>query len=58
MSKITAAVLPGDGIGPEVIECSLPVFDRLGVDIDLKFGDIGWEFWKKKVIQFRKERGI
>ncbi|MCI3985923.1 isocitrate/isopropylmalate dehydrogenase family protein [Bacillus vallismortis] len=48
MAKLTAAVLPGDGIGPEVIECSLPVFDRLGVDIDLKFGDIGWEFWKKE----------
>lgn len=40
------AVLPGDGIGAEVTFAALPVFDVLGIPIELVFGDIGWTFWK------------
>lgn len=46
MKRKSVAVLPGDGIGPEVLDAALPVLDVLGVPIDLKFGDIGWECWK------------
>ncbi len=42
------AVLPGDGIGKDVTEASLPVFDKLKLPIELYFGDLGWEFWKKE----------
>jgi isocitrate dehydrogenase len=40
------AVLPGDGIGPEVVEAALPVLDRLGVPVEPVFGEIGWECWR------------
>ncbi|MBL0386367.1 isocitrate/isopropylmalate dehydrogenase family protein [Tumebacillus sp. ITR2] len=48
MKTLRLAVLPGDGIGIEVTETTLPVFEKLGVPVDVQFGDIGWEFWKKE----------
>ncbi|HAU0828051.1 TPA: isocitrate/isopropylmalate family dehydrogenase [Legionella pneumophila] len=45
---IKIAVLPGDGIGIEVTEATLPVFEVLDVPAILSYGDIGWEFWKKE----------
>jgi len=41
-------VLPGDGIGIEVTEAVLPLFDTLNLPIDLSFGDIGWSCWQKE----------
>lgn len=41
-------VLPGDGIGVEVTDAVLPLFEALGLPIDLKFGDIGWSCWQKE----------
>ncbi|GLX47636.1 hypothetical protein Shyhy01_05860 [Streptomyces hygroscopicus subsp. hygroscopicus] len=46
MRSKTVAVLPGDGIGPEVLDAALPVIDDLGLPITLEHGDIGWEFWR------------
>ncbi|MBO1337175.1 isocitrate/isopropylmalate family dehydrogenase [Streptomyces sp. VRA16 Mangrove soil] len=46
MNRKTVAVLPGDGIGPEVIDAALPVLDALGVPVDVEFGRIGWECWR------------
>ncbi|MDH6130546.1 isocitrate/isopropylmalate family dehydrogenase [Kitasatospora sp. GP82] len=40
------AVLPGDGIGPEVVDAALPVIEKLGLPLDFRFGDIGWECWR------------
>lgn len=40
------AVLPGDGVGKEVIEAAMIVLDKLGFDAEYEYGDIGWEFWK------------
>lgn len=42
------AVLPGDGIGKDVTEASIPVFEKLGISVDLCYGDLGWEYWKKE----------
>lgn len=42
----SVAVLPGDGIGPEVVEAALPVFDVIDVKFDFRFGSIGWECWR------------
>ena len=39
------AVLPGDGIGPEVIRAALPVFDVLDIKTNIRYGGIGWEHW-------------
>ncbi|WP_405590067.1 isocitrate/isopropylmalate family dehydrogenase [Streptomyces sp. NBC_01190] len=46
MRSKTVAVLPGDGIGPEVLDAALPVIEALGLPVGLEFGDIGWEFWR------------
>ena len=42
------AVLPGDGVGKEVIEAAMIVLDKIGLDAEYIYGDIGWEFWKKE----------
>ncbi len=47
-SPLKIAVLPGDGIGPEVTHAALPVFEVLNIPVQLRFGDIGWSFWQKE----------
>ncbi|TNL09703.1 isocitrate/isopropylmalate dehydrogenase family protein [Kosakonia cowanii] len=44
-SKKRICVLPGDGIGAEVMECTLPVLEELQIPLDIEFGRIGWECW-------------
>ncbi|WP_199154431.1 isocitrate/isopropylmalate dehydrogenase family protein [Chromobacterium sp. ASV23] len=41
-------VMPGDGIGIEVMEAALPVLDALGLPCELVFADIGWECWRRE----------
>lgn len=45
---IKIAVLPGDGIGIEVMHAALPVFKALHIPVQLSFGDIGWTCWTKQ----------
>ena len=42
------AVLPGDGVGSEVMEAAKIVLDTINLDADYIYGDIGWEFWCKE----------
>ncbi|SFT75299.1 Isocitrate/isopropylmalate dehydrogenase [Actinopolyspora lacussalsi subsp. righensis] len=42
------AVLPGDGIGPEVTDAALDVLDKLDLPLEVRFGDIGWKFWQEE----------
>lgn len=65
MAKYRIAVLPGDGVGKEVVEIALKVLDKLGLDAEYKHGDIGWEFWCKegnplpdRTIQLLKETDV
>ncbi|WP_211786360.1 isocitrate/isopropylmalate family dehydrogenase [Kitasatospora viridis] len=44
----SVAVLPGDGIGPEVTSAALDVLDKLALPLDLRFGEIGWECWRQE----------
>ncbi|MEV5843772.1 isocitrate/isopropylmalate family dehydrogenase [Streptomyces sp. NPDC051985] len=44
----SVAVLPGDGIGPEVVEAALRTVERLGLPLDFRFGEIGWECWRQE----------
>lgn len=46
MAKHTIALLPGDGVGVEVMEAARIVVDALKLDAEFTEGDIGWEFWK------------
>lgn len=48
MAKYRIAVLPGDGVGNDVMEAAFIVLDKLHLEADFPEGDIGWEFWKKE----------
>ena len=45
MAKYKIALLPGDGIGKDVMDAAQIVLDKLGQDAEYTQGDIGWEFW-------------
>ncbi len=46
MPKRRIAVLPGDGVGRDVIEAAMIVLEKLELDAEYVYGDIGWEFWR------------
>ncbi len=48
MPKYKIAVLPGDGVGKDVVEATMIVLDRSGLDAAYTYGDIGWEFWRNE----------
>jgi 3-isopropylmalate dehydrogenase len=48
MSKYHIAVLPGDGVGKDVMDAAKIVLDTINLDAEYIMGDIGWEFWKKE----------
>ena len=65
MPKYRIAVLPGDGVGKEVVEATRIVLDKLAVDAEYVYGDIGWEFWRRegnalpdRTIQLLKETDV
>lgn len=45
MAKYKIALLPGDGIGKDVMDAAQIVLDKLALDAEYFPGDIGWEFW-------------
>ena len=45
MPKYRIAVLPGDGVGKDVVEAAMIVLGKMAVDAEYIYGDIGWEFW-------------
>jgi len=65
MAKYRIAVLPGDGVGKDVIDAAMTVLKKLKLDADYRFGDIGWEFWCKegnplpdRTVQLLKETDV
>ncbi len=48
MAKYKIALLPGDGIGKDVMDAAQIVMDKLALDAEYFPGDIGWEFWCKE----------
>ncbi|MCY3411366.1 MAG: isocitrate/isopropylmalate dehydrogenase family protein [Candidatus Heimdallarchaeota archaeon] len=50
MSEYKIAILPGDGIGKDVIDAALQVLDAVGFSDKAEYiwADIGWEFWCKE----------
>lgn len=45
MSKYKIALLPGDGVGIDVMEAAQLVLDVLTLDVEYITADIGWSFW-------------
>jgi len=48
MSKYHIAILPGDGVGKDVMDAAKIVLDTIDLNAEYTMGDIGWEFWKKE----------
>jgi 3-isopropylmalate dehydrogenase len=48
MPKHKIAVLPGDGVGKDVVEATMIVLNKVGLDAQYIYGDIGWEFWRRE----------
>lgn len=48
MAKYHIAVLPGDGVGKDVMDAADIVLKTVNLDAEYIKGDIGWEFWKKE----------
>jgi len=45
MPKYKIALLPGDGIGVDVLDAAKIVLDKIQLDAEYIHGDIGWKFW-------------
>jgi 3-isopropylmalate dehydrogenase len=45
MSKYRIALMPGDGIGQDVMDAAQIVLDKIELDAEYVPADIGWEFW-------------
>ena len=48
MAKYKIAILPGDGVGKDVVEAAMIVLEKAGLDARYLYGEIGWEFWRKE----------
>jgi len=46
MAKYRIAVMPGDGIGNDVMDAAKIVLDKIALDAEYVPADIGWEFWR------------
>lgn len=45
MAKYKIALLPGDGIGNDVMEAARIVLDKIELDAEYFGGEIGWKYW-------------
>jgi isocitrate/isopropylmalate dehydrogenase len=45
MATYRIALMPGDGIGNDVMDAAKIVLDKIGLDAEYVPADIGWEFW-------------
>ncbi len=48
MAKYRIVLLPGDGIGRDVMDAARIVLEEVKLDAEYVEGDIGWEFWKRE----------
>jgi isocitrate dehydrogenase (NAD+) len=48
MPKHTVVIMPGDGIGNQVLPESIRVLDAVGFDANYVHADIGWDCWIKE----------
>jgi isocitrate/isopropylmalate dehydrogenase len=46
VAKYKIALLPGDGIGNDVMDAARLVLDKIELDAEYTIADIGWEFWR------------
>ena len=46
MTKYRIALMPGDGIGNDVMDAAKIVLEKIELDAEYVSADIGWEFWR------------
>ncbi len=46
MAKYRIALMPGDGIGNDVMDAAKIVLEEIALDADYTPADIGWEYWR------------
>jgi isocitrate/isopropylmalate dehydrogenase len=46
MAKYKIALMPGDGIGNDVMDAAKIILEEMALDADYIPADIGWEFWR------------
>jgi isocitrate/isopropylmalate dehydrogenase len=46
MAKYNIALMPGDGIGNDVMDAAEIILDKIDLDAEYIHADIGWEFWR------------
>ncbi len=55
MATFRIAVIPGDGIGPEVIDAAIFVLDALGLDMEFVMCEAGLRLWERTGKQLTDE---
>jgi len=45
MPKYRIVLMPGDGVGKDVMDAAEIVLEKMNLDAEYVYGDIGWEFW-------------
>jgi isocitrate/isopropylmalate dehydrogenase len=45
MAGYRIALMPGDGIGNDLMEASRPLLDTIGLDAEYVEADVGWKYW-------------
>ncbi|MBN1261770.1 MAG: isocitrate/isopropylmalate dehydrogenase family protein [Anaerolineae bacterium] len=48
MTKYKIALMPGDGIGNDVMDAAKIVLEKIALDAEYVHADIGWEFWRQE----------
>ncbi len=48
MPKLRIALLPGDGIGRDVMDAARIVLEKIDLDAEYLEGEVGWELWKNE----------
>ncbi len=48
MAKYKIVLLPGDGIGKDVMDAAKIVLEEVKLDAEYVEGEIGWEYWKNE----------
>ena len=46
MAKYKIALMPGDGVGNDVMDANRIILDKIALDAEYIHADIGWEFWR------------
>ena len=56
--KLSVSLIPGDGIGPEIIESVVRIFEKASVPVDWEYCTAGAQIFQKGIRQLRSLRWL